>query len=146
MKTNKVLILLFLLFLIIMFSLYAISINNKNENAYLKKYNIEYEKYLNKTITGIELATLINKAINQNQINNIQKNENGHYIENKEDSIKIEIKVALTNKTYPMEEFYNSDTSEFIKFFSEEQFICTRIEYHEKTGKISKLNFKQIEN
>ena len=144
MKTNKIFIILTLLFLIIVLSFWALSINNKKNNANLKKYNYEYEKYLNKTITGTELATLMNKAINQNEINKIKQDKQKHYIENDKDSIKIEIKITLTGKTYPMEEFYNNDTNEFVKYFSEIQFHCVDVEYHKKTGKVGKLKFEQI--
>ena len=76
--------------------------------------------------------------------NGIQKDDNNYYVENQENSIKIEIKLILTEKTYPMEEIYDKDTDEFVKYFSLENFKCTNIEYHQKTGKISKMLFEQI--
>ncbi len=144
LKNSKVLVILVLLFLLIIFGLSALSINNKRQNMSLTKYNMEYNKYLNKTINGTELATLINKAINQNDINKIEKNEKNYYIENETDSIKIEIRIEQTKKTYSMEEFYNNDTSEFVKFFSDDIFTCTSVEYHKSTGKISKMYFEQV--
>lgn len=141
---KKLLLTLLLLFTMIIFSIYGLLINNKTKNSTLKNYNREYQEYLNKTINGTELATLINKVININEKNGIKKNENNYYIENQEDSIKIEVKLIITEKTYPMEEIYNKDTAEFVKHFSHEEFKCTSIEYHEKTGKVSKLLFEQI--
>ena len=118
----------------------------QNSLRIIKKYNAPYEIYLNKTIQGSELATIINKAINLNETNNIKKNKKNYYIENDKDSLKIEIKMQITDKTYPMEEIYNNDTAEFVKYFNLEKFNCTKIEYHKETGKISKMLFEQIEN
>ncbi len=140
---KKLLIVLITLFLIIVFSIYALKINKTNELRSLKQYNAEYEEYLNKTIYGTDLATIINKAVNLNENNQIEKDEKNYYIENDENSIKVEIKMKITKKTYPMEEIYNKDTAEFIKYFNAEEFKCTSIEYHQKTGKVSKLTFEQ---
>ena len=142
---KKLLIILLLLFMIIIFSIYALFISNKAKINSLKNYNKEYEEYLNKTIYGTELATLINKVTNINENNKIEKDEKNHYIENEENSIKIEITMLLTEKTYPMEEIYNKDTAEFVKYFNLEKFKCTKIEYHNKTGKISRMLFEQVE-
>lgn len=142
---KKVLIILLILFMIIIFSIYALFITNKAQTNNLRNYNREYEEYLDKTIYGTELATLINKATNVNEKNKIEKDKKNHYIENEENSIKIEITMLLTEKTYPMEEIYNTDTAEFVKHFNLEKFKCTKIEYHNKTGKISKMLFEQVE-
>lgn len=142
---KKLLVILILLFLIIIFSIYALFINNKAELNSLRNYNREYEEYIDKTIYGTELATLINKVTNLNENNKIKKDENNHYIENEENSIKIEITMLLTEKTYPMEEIYNSNTADFVKYFNLEKFKCKKIEYHNKTGKISKMLFEQVE-
>lgn len=142
---KKVLIILLILFMIIIFSIYALFITNKAQTNSLRNYNREYEEYLDKTIYGTELATLINKATNVNEKNKIEKDKKNYYIENEENSIKIEITMLLTEKTYPMEEIYNTDTAEFVKHFNLEKFKCTKIEYHNKTGKISKMLFEQVE-
>lgn len=142
---KKLLAILLILFLIIIFSLYALKINKETEKRDLIKYNVEYENYLNKEIFGADLATLINKAVNLNEQNKIEKDEQKHFIENNSDSIKIDIKILLTDKTYPMEEFYNNDTAQFIEFFDQEKFKCVNIEYHKNTGKVSKLIFEQVE-
>lgn len=146
LKNNKILIILITLFLIFIFSLYALKINNEASLRNLKKYNSEFENYLEKRIYGTELATLINKVININENNNVKKDDKNYFIENEENSIKIEIKMLLTEKTYPMEEFYNNNTSEFVKYFNLVEFKCTRIEYHNKTGKIKKMYFEQIKD
>lgn len=142
---KNILLLITIPILIIVFSIFGLltTINTTNKN--IKKENSEYEYYLNKNIYGTELTTIINKAINQNEKNNIEKNEKNYYIENNENSLKIEIKMITTEKTYSMEEIYNNDITKFVQNFNLIQFKCTGIEYHKKTGKISKMYFEQLE-
>jgi len=45
-----------------------------------------------------------------------------------------------------MEEIYNNKITSFVQNFNFISFKCTRIEYHEKTGKISKLVFEELQN
>lgn len=120
-------------------------INFRAENKEINKYNLEYEKYLNKEILGTEIATLISKVIDQNERNNIQKDENGYYINNNQNSIKIDLKMITIEKTYPMETIYNNQITNFVQNFNQIKFKCTKIEYHEQTGKISKLIFEELE-
>lgn len=141
---KKILVILILLFLIIIFSIFAISINKKNSVKALKKFNSEYEQYLGKTVYGADLATLINKIMYENENNKIAKDEKNYFIANEENSIKMEIKISSTGKTYPMEEIYNKNTEEFVKYFDVETFKCVEINYHKKTGKISNIIFEQI--
>lgn len=119
-------------------------INLKAEKNELIKQNAEYEEYLDKEILGTELASLISKAIDKNEKNSIQKDDKGYYIDNGENSIKIDLKMTTINKTYPMEEIYNNEMAAFVKNFNLINFKCTSIEYHEKTGKISKLVFEEL--
>ena len=131
--------------LIILFSVIGL-ISTKNSNvSTIKKANREYEQYLNKEIYGTELTTIINKTVNENEKNGIEKDEKNYYIENEENSIKIEIKITETSLTYPMEEIYNNDITLFVQNFNLIKFKCTSIEYHKKTGLISKLIFEEIE-
>lgn len=120
-------------------------INLRAENKEINKYNLEYEKYLNKEILGTEIATLISKVIDQNERNNIQKDENGYYINNNQNSIKIDLKMITIEKTYPMETIYNNQITNFVQNFNQIKFKCTKIEYHEQTGKISRLIFEELE-
>lgn len=108
-------------------------------------YNKQYESYLGKEIYGAEIATIINKVTEQNERNNVAKDENGYYIDNETNSIKIDLKMITIEKTYPMELIYKNDITRFVKNFNVILFKCTNIEYHKKTGKVSKLIFEQIE-
>jgi len=121
-------------------------IDLRAKKAEIKKENSEYEQYLNKEILGTEIATLISKVVDKNEKNNVQKNEKGYYISNGENSIKIDLKMTTIEKTYPMEEIYNNKITSFVENFNFISFECTSIEYHEKTGKISKLVFEELQN
>lgn len=138
----------FLLVLIAIFIIICIIctvlINLQAEQDIIKKENSEFEKYLNKEILGTELASLISKVVDKNERNLVLKDEKGYYIENSKDSIKIDLKMTTINKTYPMEEIYNNEIVLFVKNFNLIKFKCINIEYHKKTGKISKLIFEEL--
>ena len=142
---KKTLLLVSIPILVILFSTIGLLITKNTTNRLLKQENSKYECYLHRTIYGTEVATIINKAINQNENNQVQKDEKKHYIENNENSIKIEIKMLTTGKTYPMEEIYNNDMTQFVQNFNFIQFKCTKLEYHKSSGKVKKLLFEEVE-
>ena len=139
----------FLLILAIIFIVICIVsgtiINIQTENREISNYNSNYEKYLNKEIRGTEVATLINKVIDQNEKNNVQKDEKGYYIDNNQNSIKIDLKMTTIDKTYPMEEIYNNQITNFVQNFNQIKFKCIKIEYHKDTKRISKMIFEELE-
>jgi len=141
---QTLLLILAVIFIVICIVCYNL-INIQSQNEVIKKENYTYEKYLNKEILGTELATLISKVVDQNEKNNVQKDEKGHYINNQQNSIKIYLKMITIDKTYPMEEIYNSKMVNFVQNFNIIKFKCTSIEYHKKTGKISKLLFEELQ-
>lgn len=132
-------------FFIIICIICVIIINWQSENNEIKKENAVYEEYLNKEISGTELATLINKVVDNNEKNNVQKDEKGYYINNNSNSVKIDLKMITINKTYPVEEIYNNEIANFVQNFNTIKFKCTSIEYHTETKKVSKLVFEEIE-
>ena len=123
---------------------YTYLINLKAEKAQIQKENMQYEQYLNKEILGTEVATLISKVVDLNQRNGVAKDEKGYYINNGENSIKIDLKMTTIDKSYPMEEIYNNKITSFVENFNLISFKCKAIEYHKKTGKISKLIFEEL--
>ena len=144
---KKTLLLVAIPIIIILFSILGLLINKNTTLRHVKQLNSEYEYYLGKQVYGLDLATLINKAINQNEHNQIPKNEKGYYIENDENSIKIEVKILSaenTEKTYSMEVFYNNDITRFVDNFNLIYFKCSIIDYHKKTGQISKMVFEEL--
>ena len=82
--------------------------NYQKQQRQIKNFNMQYEEYNKEEVSGVDITTLINKAISNNEKNNIAKDENGFYIENEENSIKIYITMIINGKTYPMEDFHAS--------------------------------------
>lgn len=141
---QSLLLTLAVIFLLIAIACYNLIEIQAKKNT-IKKENLEYEDYLNKEVFGTDVATIISKAIDQNEKNKIPKDENGLYIQNDSDSIRIDLKMITINKTYPMEEIYNNKIINFVQNFNTIKFKCTSIEYHPKTGKVSKLIFEELE-
>ena len=109
-----------------------------------KRENSQYEQYYQKEIYGTDLATLMNKVVDSNINNEVGKDENGIYIDNGKNSIRIDIQFTDDDSIHTLEEIYNSDTGVFVQYYNQIKFKCTKIEYHEQTGKVSYLYFEQI--
>lgn len=120
--------------------LYLSSINTYR-NA--QKENAKFEIYLNNEITGSEITTLINKAIDQNKKNEIEKDNKGKYIENDENSLNINIKFIDDDVTYNMEKIFDRGMENFLTYYRNISFKCSEVQYHEKTNKIKYMLFEQ---
>ena len=142
---KKLILLIFIPILIMLISAIGLAMNLKTTTEAVHKGNKEYVYYLGKEIYGTDVTSLMNKAINENEKNGVEKDEKGYYIDNNKDSIKIELKMITVEKTYTMEEINNHDMNQFLKNFNLIKFKCTSIEYHRKTGKVSKMIFEQLE-
>jgi len=138
-------ILILTILIIILFYVIGAYVDSKNSIAQIKIENQEYEQYLGKTVYGTDVATVINKAVDQNEKNKIPKDEKGYYIENTTNSIKIDINMLTIEKTFYMEQFYNNDITQFVENFNLVNFKCSEIQYHKETGKIKKIVFEQLE-
>lgn len=148
MKKNLI-ILISALLIICAFVAYFI-INYRNMQMEAQINNKEYNTYYDKSVVGTTLVSIINKTVDNNEKNNISKDEKNVYIENEEDSIKIYIYFLDLEKDgeyietpYTMEQVYNNGTENFIKLYGTSYFQCTNIDYHEKTGNVKSLTFKQ---
>ena len=131
------------IFIIILIIAFAIA-QNTNEKKELIKYNSGYDAYLNKEVLGTEVASIINKAINENEKNNIQKDDDNYYIPNDTNSIKIYVKLVQDGENFAMEKIFNYGMTEFVKNFNLEDFKCTKVNYHKETGKVSEIYFEVI--
>lgn len=144
----KKIIVVFLIIFLIIITILSVSLieNSKNLNN-IQNANKKYEEYLNKEVFGTDVITIINKATNQNLKNNIEKDEKGMFIENKTNSVKVEIEMINESKktTYQMETIQNVGIDGFIKNFNLIKFKCKNIEYHNDTKRVSKVVFEQIE-
>lgn len=143
MKKAFVVLIVFLIVIAIMVTI-VLKAKQDDEKS-LKLINYEYEQYLEKQIYGTDVATIINKAIDNNENYKIQKDESGFYINDNKYCIKIELNMITIEKTYQMEQIVKAGLTEFIKNFNIVAFECTSIQYHEETGRISKIIFTQLE-
>ena len=142
MKKNLFIIIgIFLITIVILSYTYY---NYRKINILALQENKKYEKYTQETILGSSLITLINKAIDENEKNEIERNSINRYIENEKNSIKIEIKFLESDKVYDMEAISSLGSEEFIKNYNSMNFKCTKKEYHKKTNYIKYMLFEQI--
>ena len=143
-RLMKKIALIFLIIIAIVSCVAYLYLNNVAITNRANRENNGYVSYYNKEITGAEVATLINKAIDNNQTNQVEKNSKGIYIENEDNSINIEIKFIDNDETYNMETIFNSGTDTFMKYYNSIKFKCTKIGYHQKTKKVKYMYIEQI--
>ena len=122
-------------------------ISYKNEYSIIQNENAEFEEYKDKELYGLDIGTIINKAVDKNTRNKIEKDDNGNFIQNDSNSIEIELHIIENEKDYniPMESIYNAGTEQFVQYYGNIKFKCSKIEYHENTGKIKYMLFEQQE-
>ena len=120
--------------------------NIKNIYKEARKENYSYEKCLNQEVMGTEVASLINKAVDNNEKYNIKKDDKGNYIDDNNYSIKIYVKLQTDGKYYNMETIYSNNVAEFVKNFNLENFKCTNITYHNSTKRVATVYFEILES
>lgn len=141
----KKLAIFFLGIVIIVVGISYMYLNYKSSYNEAKRENMQFESYYNEEIYGTDLATIINKAVDNNETNEVQKDNKGKYINNDNNSINIDIKMLDDDGTiYNIEKIYNGGTSTFVQYYSQIKFKCTKIEYHQKTNKVKYMLFEQI--
>lgn len=145
---NKNMIIIITILIILLAVTYMWLNINTNQYRQNELKNYEYEQYKNEEIYGTEVITLINKIINQNESNHIVKDDKGFYIENDENSIIVDVVMIIDEdkketKSYRMETINKVGIAGFIQNFNTAKFKLTKIEYHQKTGKIKKLIIEQ---
>ena len=112
--------------------------------AEASKNNKTYESFYNQPVLGTDIISVINKAIDSNEKNLVEKDEEGNYIDNEENSIKIDIKFKELDQIISMERIEKIGMQQFWKNFGSFNFQCTKIEYHEKTNNVKYMYFEQI--
>ena len=140
---KKLVIIFGLIIIIIMGESYLYFTYNKNKNNILEQ-NAKYEEYYDKEITGRDIASLINMAVDSNEKNKVEKDEKNKYIDNGKNSIKIDIKIIDNDTIYDMETLYSGGIENFVQFYNTIQFKCTDIKYHADTKKVKYLYIEQI--
>ena len=138
-------IVLFALLFITLIATYTVYQFRKNEIE-KQKVNSQYDVYLDKTIPGTDLISLINKTIDINQKNGVERDSNKRYINNNENLIQIYVEFIYKKetKTLQIEDIEKGGTETFIKNYSIVNLKCTNIEYYQTTNKVKSLTFSEI--
>lgn len=139
---------LLIIFVILIIILIIIGVNFHNmqmKRKEVSKFNLQYEEYIADNLNGLDITTVINKAVNNNEKYEIPKDEEGLYILDDQNSIEIYIKMIINNTTYKMERINNLGMNSFIEYFGVVGFKCTDVSYHKKTGKIASMTFEATE-
>lgn len=121
-------------------------ISYKNHYKEIQKENSDFDKYKDQEVYGLDVASLINMAIDKNTKNKIEKDDNGNFITNEENSIEIEIYMTDNDTTYKMESISNSGIEQFLQYYKDIKFKCSKIEYHKNTGRVKYILFEQQKN
>lgn len=145
---NKILIILVVFMIILAIVTYGVY-NYRKQLVEAQKINNLYKTYENIQILGSELISIINRTIDIDEKEGIEKDQGGLYIDNGKDSIKIYIEFLYGDdetRTVEMEKIANSGIDQFINVYSTASFKCTNISYHEKTNNVKSLTFTQLQN
>ena len=134
----------FLIIIIIISTIAYLYLNHIAIYNIAQKENAKFEIYKDKEIQGIELTTIINKAIDSNEKNTISKDNEGKYIDNGKDSINIDIKFIDDDVIYNIEKIYDKGTDNFLQYYRYIMFKCNEVRYHSSIGKIKYMLFEQI--
>lgn len=140
----KKIVIFFVLVIIIICGISYLYLNYKAEFNMTRKANLEFEKYLNEEVYGTDLSTIINRAVDNNEKNEVQKNNKAIYLDNDTSSISIEIKMSDNDTIYQMETIYNKGIQNFIDYYGNIKFKCVEIKYHNSTNKVKYMLFEQI--
>lgn len=140
----KKLAIFFLIVIIIIVGISYLYLNYKTNYNIAQRENKQFESYNEQEIYGAELTTVINKAIDNNKSNEVQKDNKGKYIDNEKNSIQIDIQMLDNDKTYTMETLYGGGMDKFVQYYNQIKFKCTKLEYHKNTNKVKYMLFEQI--
>lgn len=140
----KKLAIFFAIIVLIICVIFGLYLNYKVQYNTSKKANLSFENYLNEEVYGTDLATVINRAIDSNEKNEVERNNKGIYLNNDVNSISIEVKMIDNDSIYQMETIYNKGIRDFIQYYGDIKFKCTDIKYHISTNKVKYMLFEQI--
>ena len=144
---NKILLILIIFMSIIAVISYIIY-NYRINLQEVQRINNEFKSYAEAQMLGTELVSVINRVQDINSKNNIEKDSDGLYIENEDNSIKMYVKLKYEDdySVLEVERILNNGIENFIKNYSTASFKCEEIAYHEKTGNVKSLNFIETDD
>lgn len=122
----------------------------EKEIEQLAVFNKEYESYNRKLLRGVDVISVINKAIDNNK-----KYENDNYY-----TINIQFKMAeevvykkdgkTSTTAFNINKYYNMNDFEIIKNdtdaftdFKRRIFDCTELKYNETSGRVNYMKFEE---
>ncbi len=140
---KKILVILGIFAIILIFIVYLLYNYNRLVKQ-VQSFNKQYEQYYQKAILGNDLATLLNKVMDYNEKNDIDKDDNNRYYIETEESILVEIKFSEKDESVKMEDIILQDMENFMKYYKAASFKCTKIEYHEENKRVKSLYFEQV--
>lgn len=142
----KKILALILLIILVVVGIFAINYKNlQKKKEEIRNFNLIYENYNKDNLNGLDITTLINKAISNNEKYMVPKDEEGLYILDDENSIEIYVTMIINETTYKMERINTLGMNSFVAYFGQVRFKCTDIQYHKKTGKIASMTFEAKE-
>jgi len=111
--------------------------SRREQKIEVQQFNLKYEQYSKKEIPGRDIATIINKAVDDNKKNT--------YLKDDEILVNIEIKITefKEEQIYDMKTLYNGGMDEFVKYYGDIPFKCADIKYN-KNGQVNYMIFEQI--
>lgn len=141
---NKILLILIVFLVILAIASYFVY-NYRAQFLASQETNKIFEGYYNAKMLGTELVSVINRTEDINNKNNVDKNEQGMYIENDTNSIKVYIKLKYKDDytTLEIEKILQDGTDNFIKTYGTASFKGEEISYHEKTGNVKAIVFTE---
>ena len=141
---NKILLIVIIFIIVLSLAIYLVY-NYRASHMEAQKINDEYKSYYDLQMLGTELVSIINRTEDINEKYGVQKDENGLYIENDNNSIKIYINFIYKDDytTLEAEKIANDGVENFIKTYSTASFKCTDIQYHNKTNNVKSLTFTE---
>lgn len=140
-------IIILIIFVIVVIAPLTLIINQyQAERSEVKAFNLEFEKYENQNTYGTNIGSLMNYAINNNERYNIEKDENGIYIDDDKYCIRVEIKMLSSEDdnlmiTYDMETINSLGIDRFVRNFNLLEFECIDITYN-SYGRVNKIIFE----
>ena len=142
----KKILALILLIVLVVVGIFAINYKNlQKKKEEVRNFNLIYENYNKDNLNGLDITTLINKAISNNEKYMVPKDEEGLYILDDENSIEIYVTMIINETTYKLERINTLGMNSFVAYFGQVRFKCTDIQYHKKTGKIASMTFEAKE-
>ncbi len=139
----KKILVLMLIIIIVILTFFVVNYKNlQQQKQEIANFNLAYEKYNKDNLNGLDITTLINKAISNNDKYSIAKDEEGLYVLDDEYSIEIYVTMIINETTYRMERINSLGMNSFVAYFGQVSFKCTDVKYHEKTGRIASMTFE----